>query len=66
MKKEFIENKHYYLNEGGNVVFTSLYLVERGYCCGNNCTHCPYTEPATKGNLEIKEQFLYLKKEIKS
>jgi iron complex transport system substrate-binding protein len=49
----------------GYDVFTSDYLVERGYCCGNGCRHCPFpptassssssfrpaVEPATTSNL---------------
>jgi hypothetical protein len=23
-------------------VFTAEYLRKRGYCCDNNCRHCPY------------------------
>jgi hypothetical protein len=26
----------------GLMVMTSLYLLRRGYCCGNICRHCPY------------------------
>ncbi|MCE2817478.1 MAG: DUF5522 domain-containing protein [Ilumatobacteraceae bacterium] len=26
----------------GLMVMTSLYLKNRGYCCGNICRHCPY------------------------
>jgi hypothetical protein len=62
MKKEFEENVHYYLNEGGKIVFTPLYLAERGYCCGNKCTHCPYEKPVKKGNTLLEEKFLHLKK----
>lgn len=40
--KELIENVHYYINENGYVVFTEKYLLERGYCCGNGCLHCPF------------------------
>jgi uncharacterized protein YggL (DUF469 family) len=43
--KEFIENVHYYL-ENGMVVFTSQYLKERGKCCGKKCRHCPYNHEA--------------------
>lgn len=25
-------------------VFTSAYLLSRGYCCGAGCRHCPYDE----------------------
>jgi hypothetical protein len=35
--------KHdYYLDENGNVVFTSRYHLKRGVCCDNACRHCPY------------------------
>ncbi|HEV7332077.1 MAG TPA: DUF5522 domain-containing protein [Flavisolibacter sp.] len=42
MKHQWIEGEDYYVNEEGRVVFTSKYLLERGYCCGNGCRHCPY------------------------
>ncbi len=29
----------------GLMVMTSLYLKRRGYCCSNQCRHCPYREP---------------------
>lgn len=25
-------------------VLTASYLEERGYCCHNDCRHCPYDE----------------------
>ena len=53
-KKEFIKDVHYYLEEG-RVVFTALQHLERGYCCGNNCRHCPYEPKAIKGNQMIAE-----------
>ncbi len=28
--------------ENGLLVFTEAYHRKRGYCCGNNCRHCPY------------------------
>jgi hypothetical protein len=40
-----IENIDYYINKDGLLVFTEKYLLERGYCCGNGCTHCPYNNP---------------------
>jgi Family of unknown function (DUF5522) len=48
--KELIENIDYYINEDGFVVLTEKYHLEKGYCCGNGCLHCPYqyenvTEP---------------------
>ena len=26
----------------GDQVMTSYFLKNRGYCCKNNCRHCPY------------------------
>lgn len=40
--KELIENIDYYINEDGFVVLTEKYHLEKGYCCGNGCLHCPY------------------------
>lgn len=28
--------------EGGKVVFTEAYHLNRGYCCRSGCRHCPY------------------------
>ncbi len=25
-------------------VFTSHYLIKRGFCCNNKCRNCPYTK----------------------
>jgi hypothetical protein len=59
-KKEFIKDKHYYL-DGDRVVFTALFLIQRGECCANGCKHCPYTKPRKKGNnvLEDKKDILF-------
>ena len=51
---DFIENEHYYL-ENGRVVFTALFHLDRGECCGNKCRHCPYDPEWTKGTIKIKE-----------
>jgi hypothetical protein len=40
--QELIEGIHYYLNEQGLIVLTEKYHLERGYCCGSGCLHCPY------------------------
>ena len=37
------EGVHYYL-ENGFVVFTEVFLLERGFCCHSGCRHCPYDE----------------------
>lgn len=40
--KDLIEGTHYYINEEGFVVLTEQYHLEKGYCCGNGCKHCPF------------------------
>ncbi|MCB9046778.1 MAG: hypothetical protein H6550_11655 [Chitinophagales bacterium] len=32
----------YYINEEGMLVFTEHFHLERGFCCGRGCRHCPY------------------------
>lgn len=47
-KDEFVENLDYYF-ENGLMVLTDHFLKKRGYCCSNNCRHCPYiTEKVEK------------------
>ena len=46
MKQELIEGEDYYLNEEGLLVFTENFLLDRGYCCGSGCKHCPYNYEA--------------------
>jgi len=41
------EQGDYYV-ENGYRVFTSKYLLKRGYCCSNNCRHCPYRSKKIK------------------
>lgn len=36
------EEKDYYFNEEGLLVFTKSYHLKRGYCCKNGCKHCPW------------------------
>ena len=36
------EADEFYLSEDGFIVFTEKYHLKRGYCCQNNCKHCPY------------------------
>src|SRR5580700_6924487 len=38
---ELIEGEDFY-RENGRIVFSVLYHLSRGYCCGNGCRHCPY------------------------
>lgn len=32
---------HYYF-ENGLLVMTEAFHLERGYCCGSRCKHCPF------------------------
>jgi hypothetical protein len=41
-RSDLQEGVHYYINEQGYWVFTETYHKLRGYCCKNNCKHCPY------------------------
>ena len=41
-KKPLFEDDEFYVNEAGLYVFTEAYLLNRGYCCGNGCLHCPF------------------------
>ncbi len=41
MKQPFVEGEDYYW-KGSLVVFTEKYHLDRCYCCGMGCQHCPY------------------------
>jgi biotin synthase-like enzyme len=57
MKHEFIRDIHYYM-DGTRVVFTALYHIQRGECCGNKCLHCPFEHQYEKGSTTIQKEFL--------
>jgi hypothetical protein len=42
MNNNLIEGIDFYYDENGYFVFTEKYHLEKGYCCGNGCKHCPY------------------------
>ncbi|QHS61919.1 DUF5522 domain-containing protein [Chitinophaga agri] len=42
MQTPLKEKIDFYYNEQGYMVFTEHYHLQRGYCCGNGCKHCPY------------------------
>lgn len=37
-----IEGEDFYYNEDGYIVLTEKYHLDKGFCCGNGCLHCPY------------------------
>lgn len=39
------QEKDFYIDKQGNVVFTKSFLLKRGFCCNNGCKHCPYGKP---------------------
>ena len=39
---EKLKNDEYYQSGKGYIIFTEKYHLKRGYCCNNNCKHCPY------------------------
>jgi hypothetical protein len=39
---ELIEGVHFYINKDGYIVLTEKYHLEKGFCCGMGCLHCPY------------------------
>ena len=42
-KKACEQGKDHYIDpQTGYLVMTSTFLKNRGYCCENNCRHCPY------------------------
>lgn len=41
MEMDLIEGVHYYY-EDGYTVFTEKYHIDKGFCCGHACRHCPY------------------------
>jgi len=49
------DDKELYYLENGRVVFTPKYHLERGYCCGSGCRHCPYIPIGIKGNTNKTE-----------
>ena len=58
---DLIEGVHYYINQQGLVVLTEKYHLEKGYCCGNGCMHCPYEyenvpEPKKSELLKTRKQ----------
>ena len=41
--------------ENNKVVFTALFHIRRGSCCGNFCRHCPYEPKHLKGNTKLDD-----------
>lgn len=57
--KDFIEGIHY-IKDGDRVVFTALFHIQRGSCCGNGCKNCAFEPKYQKGNTKISNDFKQL------
>ncbi len=52
---ELVEDEDFY-REGDFIVFTRLYHLRRGYCCGSGCRHCPYEPRWTGGATRVASE----------
>lgn len=50
-----LEPDDYYIDQDTEyIVFTELYHLKRGYCCGSKCRHCPFFPKYQKFNHKRK------------
>ena len=42
MTKQIIPELDFYYDANGYMVLTEKYHLEKGFCCGYGCRHCPY------------------------
>jgi hypothetical protein len=66
--KALIEGTDFYYSESGLMVLTAKYHLDRGYCCGNGCRHCPFSyekvsEPNRSILIQQQKDNGYFKKE---
>ena len=61
--KSYKEGIHYIM-DGDRVVFTALFHIQRGHCCGNGCLHCPFEPHHKKGTTDIQQKYLLTQKDI--
>jgi hypothetical protein len=59
MNNNLVDGEDYYFNEDGYIVLTEKYHLNKGFCCGNGCKHCPYNyeavpEPKRSNLLSLK------------
>jgi uncharacterized protein DUF5522 len=60
----FIEGIDFYFDKTGLMVLTEKYHLQRGYCCGNGCRHCPYNYENV-ADVEKREELLRKKNALK-
>jgi len=49
-----VEKPVAYVVENGLLVFTEAYHLERGFCCGSGCRHCPFEPRHVEGNTQVR------------
>ena len=57
--KKLTERVDFYYDENDNMVLTANYHLNKGYCCGCGCRHCPFeyeNVPQPRRTLLLKEQ----------
>lgn len=59
-----LEKDIHYYTEGERVIFTALFHIERGSCCGNGCRHCPYEPKHKRLGTRLQEKYLDTKEDI--
>lgn len=57
-KIEKLDTEDYYYAKEGYIIFTARYHIKRGYCCNNNCKHCPYKKEKKNKNERSQEGYL--------
>ena len=60
---ELIEGVHFYINQDGYIVLTEKFHLEKGFCCGMGCLHCPYNYGNVPELRKTELLFLRAKKE---
>lgn len=58
VKNTKLDPSYFYYNSDGKIVFTEQFHINRGYCCGNGCLHCPFTPKANAGNTTLDKKYL--------
>lgn len=57
--KKLVEGTDFYYDACGSVVLTAAYHLQKGYCCGHGCRHCPFdyeNVPEARRKLLLKER----------
>jgi hypothetical protein len=60
-QNDLVEGIDFYINKNGYIVLTEKYHLEKGFCCGLGCLHCPYNyenvpEPRRSSLLSSKDK----------